>query len=225
MKTTIVMLLAMLCGSTFTYAQRFNVITEGVLSDDVLSTLAYYKNDLDKLELKGKVKTLIVKGKFSDFTYDCIYQFRPDGKLSLITNPTGTETHTYTYDEQGNLKSCITLRKDVAYADGKRDNEFKTIFDYSNGKLVSYHGDVIGAKYVYNAQGQLIQIGEDATAIRFNAQGQIISGSLGGPVEYTYDTTGKLIKRVSLDYGMDDVTKKTSTPLPFLAVIYYMHLL
>lgn len=218
MKKTILIAILLITSSvcTFLKAQRFNMITEGITANDVLSTLAYYKNDLDKLELKGKVKTLTIKGQFGNpdlgNNLNHIYHFRTDGKLSLITTPDGKETHTFTYSPEGNLLSCRTLRKNIKSIEGIRDNEFITTFQYKNGRLASYKGPFDSTTpYIYNSQGQLSQIDPDGTPIQFNAKGQIISSLSPFPVEYTYDNTGKLIKRISLNYGMDDTDKVTAT--------------
>lgn len=216
MKKTMIIALLLIAGTTLLKAQHFTMITEGLLANDVLSTLAGHKNDLSKLALKGKVKTLTVKGKFGSpdlvNTLNYIYHFRPDGKFALITTLDGKETHTFTYNQEGNLLSCITLRKQVEHADGFKDNEFITTFQYKNGRLASHTGPFDSTTpYIYNNQGQLTQIGEGENLIRLNAQGQVISCSMASPIEYAYNDTGKLIKRISLNYGMDDTNKVTAT--------------
>ena len=167
------------------------------------SSNSKYENDVTRLNLKGKVKSI------NEFSYEAIEKFgnikrgKRKRKLSwdldeyIIFDNKGNKIEENKYSSDGNLKYKYTYKYDnkgnkieVNYYNSDGSLESKQLYKYDN------NGNEIEADY-YNPVGSLA----DKWTYKYNEKGNIIevnnynsAGSLIGNAIHKYDEKGKRIE-------------------------------
>ncbi|WP_158829403.1 DUF6443 domain-containing protein [Mucilaginibacter lacusdianchii] len=145
--------------------------------------------------------------KHYDYTYDKLNRLK-DGIYSAGTITGGYSEKDITYDDMGNLKSLKrywqgTLMDDLTYdylKDGVFSNQLQKVTDASlDGNPAGYKAGSLGYTYDYDLNGNLWHDYSKGLEVKYNLLNLPQTNSLAGQgtISYTYDATGRKLRKVS----------------------------
>ena len=189
--------------TAYSYNERGWLTSQG--SSLFSFTLGY--NSGSAPQYNGNISTQTYTNGGSSNTFNYSYDRLNRLTASAAGNSLG---ESISYDVMGNIKTL--------YRDGSGTNDYH-IDQYKGNQLKAISGFTSGS-YIYNENGNLISDGPNGNAISYNYLNLPLQVSGSQNVSYTYDATGKKLKKVSATMGttdyLDGIVYKPSGVIDFI---------
>ncbi len=205
-------------SNTYTFDSHGNMLTASgpggdwtftYNSQNLPTTIAEPNGTLTvKYGIDGNLTQIVDQTGFTtNYLYDAV------GRLSKLTDASGTLIESYSYDPAGNVISEIKGNGTSTTYHYNGDGETTEITNLAPGGSINSQ-----MAYAYNAVGEVTSMatGGVTTAYGYDADGELVSASSpGDTIQYAYDRDGNRTSvtdnGVVTDYVSNDVNEYTST--------------